>query len=210
MKSIIPLLTAVLFTVTRAIAGPNSIETELFPPDFLFAQREALGLNETQLQDMQAIVQDVQPKFEALKGQLEDSVKTLQEALHQPKPDIAKTEEKLRSMLTQENEVKVLQIRLMLTLRDKLTPEQVEKARQLRPQFTSTTNPDEGLAERLKAKFEQLRTAVEARASGGQPPEEIISKAHDIQQLVQTGKPQEAERALDALLSTLTPEKPKP
>jgi Spy/CpxP family protein refolding chaperone len=213
MKTTACLLTFCAFALLRATAAPNPIESEFFPPDFLFSQHEALGLNETQIKDLQAIVQDVQPKFESLKGQLEERVKTLQDALHQPNPDIPKTEEKLRAMLSQENEMKALQLHLLLTLRGKLTPEQVDKARQLRAQTASTStsgDPTNGLRERLQAKFEQLKTAVEAQAAGGQPPEETVAKAREIQQLVQDGKPQEAENQLDALLATMPNAKAKP
>jgi Spy/CpxP family protein refolding chaperone len=210
MKTPLRLLAILVLACAPAIAEPNPIEGELFPPDFLFSQREALGLSDTQIQDLQAIVQDVQPKFESLKSQLEERGKAFQEALHQPKPDIDQTEEKLRAMLTQENQMKLLQVRLMLTLRSKLTPEQVEKARQLRPHSVASGNPNAGLAQRLQAKFEKLKAAVEARAVGGQPPEEIVAKAREIQQLVQNGKPQEAEHELDALLATLGEAKAKP
>jgi Spy/CpxP family protein refolding chaperone len=217
MKYSIRILVPAIFAAVSLVAvaqeghAPNPIEAELFPPDFLIAQREALGLNETQLQDLQAIVQDVQPKFESLKTQLEDRGKALKEALHQPHPDSAQAEDKMRALLAQETEMKLLQLRLMLGLRSKLTPEQVDKARQLRPQYSGADhNPLEGLQQRLQAKFEKLKAAVEARAAGGQPPEELINKAHEIQQLVQNNKPLEAERQLDALLSTLPEAKPKP
>jgi Spy/CpxP family protein refolding chaperone len=187
----------------------NPIEMELFPPELLFSQHEALGLSDTQMHELQATIQDAQPKFESLKGQLEERTKALKDALHQPKPDIAQTEEKLRTMLAEENEMKVFQLHLMLTLREKLTPEQVEKARQLRPHFNGA-NPNQGLAERLQAKFAKLRGLVEARAAGGAPPEEIVAKAQEIRQLVEGGKPNDAERELDALLSTLETPNAKP
>src|SRR5258708_4014650 len=104
MKTTLLLVATSLLAFLHTTTAQNPMESELFPPDFLFAQREALGLNESQLQDIQAIVQDVQPKFETLKGQLEERAKAFQEALHQAKPDIALTEEKLRKMLAQENE----------------------------------------------------------------------------------------------------------
>jgi hypothetical protein len=170
------------------------------------AQREALGLNENQLQDIQAIMQDVQPKFENLKGQLETRAKAFQEALHQAKPDIAQTEEKLRTMLTQENEMKVLQIHLMLDLRSKLTPEQLDKARQLRAQMqqqAGANDPRQGLPERMQKKFQQLKTALDERAFGGAPPEEIVKQVEEIQQLAQSGQPLEAERRIDQLIIKL-------
>ena len=215
-------------TLLHASAAPNPVESELFPPDFLFSQHEALGLNETQIQDMQATVRDAAPKFESMKSQLEERAKAFQDAIHQDKPDITQADDKLHSMLLQENEMKQLQMHVMLTLRSKLTPDQVAKARALRAQSTSggsapgasasspsssSANPDptNGLRERLQAKFEQLKTAVQAEASAtGQPPEDIVTKAHEIQQLVQTGKPEEAEKELDALLATLSATKAKP
>jgi len=213
MKTALSLLTAALLAVLHSASAENPLESELFPPDFLLNQRETLGLNESQLQDIQAIVQDVQPKFENLKGQLEDRAKAFQEALHQAKPDVALTEDKLRAMLTQENEMKLLQVHLMLTLRSKLTPEQVDKARQLRaqmPQQAAANDPREGLPERLQKKFQQLKAAVEEKAAGGAPPDGIVKQVGAIQQLVQQGKPLEAERQLDQLLSELRDGRKKP
>lgn len=216
MKSYLCLTAIFAITLLRAVAEPNPVESELFPPDFLMAQREALGLNETQLQDIQAIVQDVQPKFETLKGQLEERGKAFHEALHQAKADTSQAEEKLRALLTQENEMKVLQVRLMLNLRSKLTPEQVEKARQLRQQQqqpqpgTAGSDPRIGLPERLGKKFEQLKTAMQERAFGGAPPEEIVKQVGEIQRLAQEGQPLEAERRIDLLIGQLREGKKKP
>jgi Spy/CpxP family protein refolding chaperone len=195
-----------------AKAADNSFESELFPPDFLYSQREALGLNETQLHDIQAVVQDVQPKFEAVKGQMEERGKAFRDALHEANPDIAQTEDKLRTMLTQENEMKVLQIHLMLTLRSKLTPDQVAKARELRQQArqTSASDPRQGLPERLQKKFQQLKAALDQRGSVDALPEEIVKQVKEIQSLAQGGQPLEAERKVDQLISQLGDGKPKP
>jgi hypothetical protein len=210
MKTNLLLITATLLAFLRTAAAQNPIENELFPPDFLMSQRETLGLKEDQLRDIQAMVQDVQPKFETLKGQLEQRAKAFEEALRQAKPDITQTEEKLRAMLGQENEMKLLQMRFMLELRGKLTAEQVDKARELRQQGKAGNNPGDGLPQRLQAKFEKLRSIIEARAAGGNPPEDVVAKAREIQQLVQSGKPLDAEKELDALLSSLQETKSKP
>ena len=204
MKSVLSFVAALLALLATSSAQ-NPVEAELFPPDFLMAQRDALGLSDAQLQDIQGIMQDTQAKFEALKGQLEERAKAFQEALHQPETDIAQTEEKLRSMLAQENEMKVLQMRLMLNLRSKLTAEQRAKARQLRQQALAAAgkDPHDGLAQRMQKKFEQLRAAIEDRAFGGAPPEEIVKQVGEIQKLAQTGHPQEAEQQIDQLIVKL-------
>jgi len=202
MKSTLSLVAAAVLAFLSTSSAQNPVEAELFPPDFLMAQREALGLSETQLQDIQATMQDIQPKFESLKGQLEERGKAFQEALRQPQPDLAQTEEKLRALLAQENEMKVLQVRLMLGLRSKLTAEQLDKARQLRQQAAGK-DPHDGVAQRLQKKFEQLRAAIEERAFGGAPPEEIVKEVGEIQKLAQSGQPLEAERQIDQLILKL-------
>lgn len=202
MKSILPLIATALLAFLSTSSAQNPAEADLFPPDFLVAQREALGLSDAQLQDIQTIMQDIQPKFESLKGQLEERAKAFQEALHQPQPDLAQTEAKLRSLLAQENEMKVLQVRLMLSLRSKLTTEQLDKARQLRQQAAGK-DPHDGAVQRLQKKFEELRAAIEQRAFGGAPPEEIVKQVGEIQKLAQGGQPLEAERQIDQLIAKL-------
>jgi len=212
MKTTLLLITAALLAVLPPATAQNPIEGELFPPEFLMAQRETLGLTETQLQEIQGILQEVQQKFETLKGQLEERGKAFQEILHQPKPEIAQAEEKLRAMLTQENEMKILQVHLMLSLRNTLTAEQVDKARQLRHQQSSAAaanDPRQGLAERLGKKFEQLKTAIQERAFEGAPPEEIVKQVGEIQKLAQNGQPLEAERRIDELIVQLREGKKK-
>jgi Spy/CpxP family protein refolding chaperone len=202
MKFTLSLVAATVLAFLSTSSAQNPVEAELFPPDFLMAQREALGLSDAQLQDIQATMQDIQPKFESLKGQLEERGKAFQEALRQPQPDLAQTEEKLRALLAQENEMKVLQVRLMLNLRSKLTAEQLDKARQMRQQAAGK-DPHDGTAQRLQKKFEQLRTAIEERAFGGAPPEEIVKQVGEIQKLAQNGHPLEAERQIDQLILKL-------
>lgn len=204
MKSLLPFVAA-LVALLANVSAQNPVEAELFPPDFLIAQREALSLSDTQLQDIQAIMQDTQAKFGKLKGTLEERVKAFQEALSHPETDITQTEEKLRNLLAQENETKVLQMRLMLSLRSKLTAEQRAKARQLRQQELQTAgkDPHDGLPQRMQKKFEQLRTAIEERAFDGAPPEEIVKQVGEIQKLAQSGQPLEAERQIDLLIVNL-------
>jgi Spy/CpxP family protein refolding chaperone len=212
LKRILLLAASALLVLPYRAAADIPIESELFPPDFLLREREALGLSETQAQEIQKIVEDVQPRFESLKGQLEDKAKAFRDVLHQPQPEVAQAQEKLRAMLGQENEMKLLQVTLMLTLRNKLTAEQVEKARQLRAQEpranTAGKDPREGLPERLGKKFEQLRAAIEKRAAGGVPPDDLMPRVREIQTMAQGGRPLEAEQRIDQLLSELSEKKP--
>jgi hypothetical protein len=215
MKRTIHLIAALAFALLRTASAQSPIEAEMLPPDFLISQREALGLEESQVQAIQAVIQEVGPQFEKHKQVLEERTRAVQEALHQPKQDIDQTMEKVRALVTQENEMKLLQMRTMLTLRSKLTPEQLEKARPMRmhqmQQMMAARaaggpgggNPGGEAHQRLQHKFEQLHKIIQERAAGGQPPEEIVKRAQEVHQLVQAGKLEEAERMLSEILEQL-------
>jgi Spy/CpxP family protein refolding chaperone len=212
MKSHLCLSAIFAMTLLRAAAEPNPVEATMFPPEFLFSQREALGLDETQLQALKAVVEDAQPRFEALKGPMQEKSTALQAALQQAKPDLDQTVEKLREVLKQEAEIKTLQLRTMLALRNSLTEAQFEKARQLKQQMmqaAGNNDPHMGLPERLGKKFEQLKTAMQERAFEGAPPEEIVKQVGEIQHLAQEGQPLEAERRIDLLIIQLREGKTK-
>jgi uncharacterized coiled-coil DUF342 family protein len=100
----------------------------------------------------------------------------------------------------------------MVNLRNELTPEQVEKAHQLRQQQPPQTaaDPHAGLAERMQKKFAQLKAALQERALSGAPPEEIVKQVGEIQQLAQNGQPLEAERRIDELIAQLREGQKKP
>lgn len=194
-----------LFAVAAAPvhAAGDGLEAELFPPEFLFAQREALGLSEAQLKAMESAMQDARDEFEKLKAKLDERAKALQEVLHQPKPDVKQAEEKLRALLAQEAEVKTLHMLTMLKVRGQLTPEQLEKARKLRDEYAAKAAAESGSRDRLQKKLEQLRDLVKARTDAGELPPEIMERARGIQQLLKEGKETDAERQIDELLGQL-------
>ena len=213
-----PLFRSLLLPAAAAIlsAAPakaqNPVESQLFPPDFLISQRDALGLSDDQLQQLQSIVKEVQPKYEALKSKMEPEAAALRDALGQTKPDAADAEGKLRTLLTDENEMKLLQLRLMLSLRDNLTTEQVDKARELRKKVqakNSAGDMKQVLMEHLQNKFRELKTALDDRDFGNESPQDVAAAVGEIQRLAKGGDPLEAEKQIDNLLTKMRGAKPK-
>lgn len=184
----------------------NPVESQLFPPDFLLSQREAIGLSVDQLQNLQSIVKEMQPKYEALKSKMEPEAAALRAALGQTKPDLADTEAKLKALLADENEMKLLQLRLMLSLRNNLTAEQVEKARELKKQVSGkpeAADTRQAMMEHLQKKFLELKTALDDRNFGNESPEDVASAVQEIQRLARGGEPLEAEKQIDNLLTKM-------
>ena len=206
MKTIVRLFVVLAATMLNASEAENPIEAELFPADFLLAQREPLGLTEEQLRAVQSAVGEVKPRFEELRGKLDGRVADLREALSLPKPEAAQAEEKLRILLADENEMKLLQLRLMLTLRDHLTPEQVTKARELRRQALPKAPPEaaDAVRQRIIAKVESVKEGVQKWAAGGRDPSDMAKMMQEkVKPLLDAGKVGEAEAELDRLLEQL-------
>ena len=210
MKRFLPLLALIALYLAPMKAAAQELDAEIFPPEFLFAQREALGLSDAQLQAMDAAMQAVRGDFEKLKGQLDERAKALQEVLHQPQPGAKQAEEKLRALLAQESEVKLLHMLTMLKVRSQLTPEQLEKARQLHSQAAAQATADAGQRDRIQHKLEQLRDVAKARTETGELPPDTMERARQIQQMLMDNKGAEAEHELDELLSKIGEAKPKP
>jgi len=191
--------------------GLNPIESELFPPEFLAAQHEALGLSEAQIKTLQAVVGEVGPQFDGEKSKLEGQMAALEAELKKEKIDGGAVEEKLRAMLQKETEMKMLQFHTLIKLREMLTPEQVAKARQLRQQAPAKggaasvvpRDPKDGLIERLQGKFKQLKIALDTRAFGGESPDKLAAEIAELTRLAREGEPLEAERRIDALIERL-------
>jgi len=201
---LIPAATA--FLSVAPAQAQNPVESQLFPPDFLLSQREAIGLSVDQLQQLQSIVKDIQPKFEALKSKMEPESAALREALGQTKPDAAETEGKLKALLADENEMKLLQLRLMLAIRNNLTPEQLEKARELKKQAQRKpegADTRQAMMEHLQKKFLELKSALDDRDFGKESPEDVASAVQEIQRLARSGEPLEAEKQIDNLLTKI-------
>lgn len=206
------LIPALLLSLCLAIAGPlafaDGLEAELFPPEFLFSQREAIGLSTAQLDSMEAVLKASQNEFEHRKAALDERAKALQAELHQANPDPAKAEEKLRALLAQESEVKLLHMLTMLKVRALLTPDQLAKTRQLYAE-TAERVAQEGQRNRIQAKLGQLRDTVKKLSEAGTLPQETMERAQAIQELLKNGKEPEAEQQIDALLGQLSAVKPK-
>ncbi len=203
MKRFFPLLALLCLCLAPAAIAAEALDAELFPPEFLIAQRDAIGLTDTQLQAMDATMQAARGDFEKLKAQLDERARALQEVLHQSQPDAKQAEEKLRALLAEENEVKLLHMLTMIKLRSQLTPEQLEKARSLHSQLVAGATAEAGQRDRIQHKLEQLRDATKARADSGDLPPETMERARQIQQMLMDNKGAEAEHEIDELLKKI-------
>lgn len=112
--------------------GPDPIAENLFPPDLVLSNQKAIGLDETQKNFVRSEVLKAQTRFTELQFQLQDAMETLVGLLKQSPADESQVLAQLDKVLNAEREVKRTQIALMVRIKNKLTPEQQARLRQLR------------------------------------------------------------------------------
>lgn len=112
--------------------GPDPIGENLFPPDQVLSNQKTIGLDEAQKNFVRSEVLKAQTRFTELQFQLQDAMETLAGLLKQSPADETQVLAQLDKVLNAEREVKRTQIALMVRIKNKLTPEQQARLRQLR------------------------------------------------------------------------------
>jgi Spy/CpxP family protein refolding chaperone len=112
--------------------GPDPVAENLFPPDQVLANQKAIGLDDAQRNYVRAEVLKAQTRFTELQFQLQDAMESLVGLLKQNPVDETQVMAQLDKVLNAEREVKHTQIALMVRIKNKLTPEQQARLRQLR------------------------------------------------------------------------------
>jgi len=110
----------------------DPIADNLFPPDLVLSNQKAIGLEDSQRNFVRSEVLKAQTRFTELQFQLQDGMEILVGLLKQTPADEAQVLAQLEKVLNTEREVKRTQIALMVRIKNKLTPEQQTRLRQLR------------------------------------------------------------------------------
>lgn len=209
MKTILALFVS-LSLLCGAAPASEAVDAELFPAEFLFKQRDTLGISDPQIQAIGGIMQQAKPLFDEGKRQLDEAMGVLQKILRIDRPDGTEAEEKMRAVLDCEGEIKMLQLRTLLAVRAELTPEQLVKARQLRDELIARNAADVGRRERVEKKLEQLRAAIKTKSAAGEVAPEMVARAKGIYELLTAGKDDDAEKQIDEFLGQIGDGKARP
>jgi Spy/CpxP family protein refolding chaperone len=105
----------------RAIPLPGAV---FVPFDFYPRHREELGLNEEQVREMQRIADGLREAAKKSEAERARHTKALQEVVSRNSIDLQQAMECFQAVLNAENELKALQFRGGLTMRNALSPEQ--------------------------------------------------------------------------------------
>lgn len=128
-----------LFTASSGLAqggpqptGPDPVGENLFPPELIMSHQEAIDLAPEQKTYIRDEIRKAQLQFTDLQWQLQDAVEKLGSMLKPNSVDEQAVLGQLDKLLSIEREIKRTQIALMVRLKNKLTPEQQARLRELR------------------------------------------------------------------------------
>jgi Spy/CpxP family protein refolding chaperone len=112
--------------------GPDPVGDNLFPPELIMSHQEAIGLAPEQKAYIREELRKAQGQFTDLQWQLQDAMEAFSSMLKQNSVDEQAALAQLDKVLVTEREIKRAQITLMVRIKNKLTPEQQARLRELR------------------------------------------------------------------------------
>lgn len=176
-----------------------------FPPEVIVQMHSQIGMTQQQLEAFQARVTKNQQQSEELRKKLESESSVLATLVKSERLEESAVLAQLDKVLDAERELKHLHIRLMVAIKNLLTPEQQARLHEI------TKDGGAKIAEatrtRLMQKVERVKESAQAYAAGGRDPSEILKAMEQkFRPLVEAGKIPEAEAELDRVLEQLQPD----
>lgn len=191
------LVLTLILTATTAFAAPEDLlKAGLLSPEIIQKIKPELELTAEQESKMTAIVSEAREKGSSAESALKEQQKTLHQMLREPSTTADAASAVLTKVLASEGEVKQLQLRTLIALRDVLTPEQQKKAAKLSLSKAVVQSSD--LEASVKAKANKLRAAVDAL--GEKPTEAMAYRGQEIETMIKNGDWTSADAALDSLI----------
>lgn len=116
---------------TQPPRGPDPIGQNLFPPDLVMQNRQAIGLTENQKAAIKDELMKASVKFNELNWQMQDEMETMSNLTKGVTVDEGGVLAQLDKILAIEREVKRTQLTLSIRIKNKLTAEQQTQLQQM-------------------------------------------------------------------------------
>lgn len=179
------------------------LKSGLLHPDFIASVKDELELTPDQQAKMSEQVEHARPQAEPLERAVKEEQKALNQLLQDSLATADAASAQLAKLIEAEAALKQLQLRVLIGLRDVLTPDQRLKARKLALQKNSEAKsrlpavPD--AEAKLMAKVGRLKSALEIL--GTPPTEAMKARGEEIEAMIKKGEGKAAEAALDQLIA---------
>jgi Spy/CpxP family protein refolding chaperone len=110
---------------------PDPFAGNLFPPELVMQHQQTLGLGEEQKNFLKDELRKTQTRLTELQWDIQEEVEKLATLMKQNQVDEAQTLTQLDKVLNLEREIKRLHIGLLIRIKNKLTPEQQARLREI-------------------------------------------------------------------------------
>jgi Spy/CpxP family protein refolding chaperone len=112
----------------------DPIGENLFPPELLMQNQQAIGLTDEQRTGIQKEIQTAQSTFTDWQWKLQDQIQQMVSLIKQDHVDEQKVLAQLDQILNIEREIKRTHFALVIRIKNKLTPNQIAKLVELKKQ----------------------------------------------------------------------------
>lgn len=186
----------------------DPIGENLFPPDLIMRFQAELGLSDETRQAMMDDLQKAQPRFEQLNQQLQSEMAALAALLKNERVELEATLAQSDKMQKLEREQRHVQLTLMISLKNRLSPEQQAKLRTLRPKPGPNPADLGNMPAAIQGKMGKLQEGVQRWQEQGWDLAPLGKTVKKIEPLLRAGEFQEAEAILDDALKRLDEKRP--
>ena len=122
-------LSLLLATASSVAADQDFVRGRLFPPDVITQHRQALKLTDRQSEAIRDVIRGSQSEVMGLRWDMMSTMDAVTALLDEATVDEDGVAAQVEALLKLENAVKLEQIRMLIRIRNVLTPEQVSYLR---------------------------------------------------------------------------------
>jgi Spy/CpxP family protein refolding chaperone len=185
-------------------SAKDPLGENLFPPELVMQFQSEIGLTDEQRDTIQGDLQKAGPRFQEMQGQIQEAVDKFVALLKKERIDEKAALAQFDIIQNLERDIKRTHLTLVIGLKNKLTPEQQAKLREVKNKIGSgQIRPPEEVQRTLEGKLQQVQDAVQRWQDAGRDPTAVAEMMQQFEPLMKQGKHKEAEALLDRALKLL-------
>ena len=190
-----------------AAASVVDIYQHLVAPELVVRLGAQVGIDAAVIESIRTEIMNLRPKLEEAQQKLRADTAALDALVRLDRPDAPACLAQLDKVLADEAAIKRLNLGLALTVKGKLTPQQIEQLKQLRDKLLAAgggaAGGIDGAPATLRAKMQEVQALAQKRLQEGRDLAEVRKLMQDARTAAQDGKFKESEAALDQILKLL-------
>jgi hypothetical protein len=197
------------------VGSTREYRGDLFAPDLILREAEALGLSDQQRNDVTALVKETKKAFADAQPKLRDTTDGLAQTLKATSVSEKSALDQFTATLEVEKEMKRAQFLMLVRAKNLLTPVQQEKLRAIvesqppKGKKTPTESGTTDVRQELNARMQKVQAEVDRWRREGRDPGPILELMKTFGDQMQAGQFPDAKETLQRALERLkAPERP--